>query len=214
MNALKVVYFDIGGVLIEDPAPRMIEYFAKRLEWRIEDYARVSPVWMERFQRGTIDEASFWRGVAEDLGRPRGEPLEGLWGPAFVEAYIEQPPMHAFARAMKARGLATGVLSNTEIPAVAHFNSRGYDCFDHLVFSCECGFAKPEPAIYEHALSLAGASPGECMFIDDKPENVEAAARMGIHAHRFDGNWTALADRLAESGIKFRFPANAPGQRC
>jgi len=54
--------------------------------------------------------------------------------------------------------------------------------FDALVWSFQLGIAKPDPAIYEHALKQLGTSAGETLFIDDKLVNVEAARDLGMQA--------------------------------
>ena len=54
------------------------------------------------------------------------------------------------------------------------------------IISCECGFVKPEREIYELLLSRYGLSPDETIFIDDREENVAAAAELGITPFLFD----------------------------
>ena len=52
--------------------------------------------------------------------------------------------------------------------------------FDRLFLSCEIGQRKPDAAIYTHVLSETGLAPGEALFIDDAPQNIAAAAALGI----------------------------------
>ena len=42
------------------------------------------------------------------------------------------------------------------------------------------GVAKPEPAAYRIILERTGVRPEEALFIDDDPENVEAARSVGM----------------------------------
>jgi putative hydrolase of the HAD superfamily len=53
------------------------------------------------------------------------------------------------------------------------------DCFDALVVSHEVGVRKPHAQIYQHVCALACSHPGECLFIDDLPANVEGARQAG-----------------------------------
>jgi len=57
--------------------------------------------------------------------------------------------------------------------------------------SCYLGLRKPSPAIYQRALDILGRPPQRILFIDDRPENVAAAAKAGITAIHFEG-----ADKL------------------
>jgi putative hydrolase of the HAD superfamily len=52
--------------------------------------------------------------------------------------------------------------------------------FDHFIISGEVGVRKPDPAIFRLALSRLAIEPAEAVFIDDRPENLAAAAALGI----------------------------------
>ncbi|MFD0277611.1 HAD-IA family hydrolase [Kitasatospora sp. NPDC127111] len=56
------------------------------------------------------------------------------------------------------------------------------DLADAVVNSSRVGAAKPDPRIYHLAAERAGTTPGRCLFVDDRPENVAAAARLGMTA--------------------------------
>jgi putative hydrolase of the HAD superfamily len=51
--------------------------------------------------------------------------------------------------------------------------------FDALVLSHEVGHRKPKREVFEHCQRLAHCAPGECLFIDDLPANVEGARAFG-----------------------------------
>lgn len=55
--------------------------------------------------------------------------------------------------------------------------------FDHVVNSSAVGAAKPGPAIFGAALAVAGVEAAEALFVDDAPEHVEAARRLGLAGH-------------------------------
>jgi epoxide hydrolase-like predicted phosphatase len=57
--------------------------------------------------------------------------------------------------------------------------------FDELFISAEIGLVKPDPRLYRLALDRLGVAPGEAVFIDDFPENVQAARQAGLHAIHF-----------------------------
>jgi putative hydrolase of the HAD superfamily len=52
--------------------------------------------------------------------------------------------------------------------------------FDDYALSFRVGAMKPDPLIYRAALSCAGCTAGEALFIDDLPINIEAAEELGI----------------------------------
>ncbi|MER5480400.1 HAD-IA family hydrolase [Streptomyces sp. NPDC002734] len=59
------------------------------------------------------------------------------------------------------------------------------DLADHVVNSAWEGVAKPDPEIYRTACRLAGVAPERCLFVDDRTENTEAAAALGMSAVRY-----------------------------
>lgn len=77
-----------------------------------------------------------------------------------------------------------GVISNTNSPHIRQLRklSNVLDCFDSLTLSHEVGCMKPDLAIYHAALTNAKSSAGECLFFDDRADNVAAAKSIGIHA--------------------------------
>ena len=61
-----------------------------------------------------------------------------------------------------------------------------YEPFDPCLLSCETGIEKPNPKAYEILLAKLDLPAKEILFIDDRPENVEAAKKIGIDALLFE----------------------------
>jgi putative hydrolase of the HAD superfamily len=100
---------------------------------------------------------------------------------------VQNPVMVAWQSAIKQRGLLTAILSNIGDSVLASVE-REFDWihrFDVLVWSCQLGVIKPNPAIYRHTLAELGVQPEETLFIDDKRPNVEAARALGIQTIEF-----------------------------
>jgi glucose-1-phosphatase len=74
------------------------------------------------------------------------------------------------------------LLSNTNELHALHFRQQFAETlahFDALVLSHEVGLRKPCADIYAHCHKIAGATPRQCLFIDDIPANIEAARACG-----------------------------------
>jgi putative hydrolase of the HAD superfamily len=54
--------------------------------------------------------------------------------------------------------------------------------FDYCYYSYQIQLRKPDPKIYQYILSDANLNPSECFFLDDKPENIDAAMKCGINS--------------------------------
>ena len=68
---------------------------------------------------------------------------------------------------------------------------------DGYVLSCEVNLCKPEPGIYQALFDKYNLVPGECVFIDDLPRNIEMAQNLGMNTILFKGKGEADAE-LAE----------------
>ncbi|MCL2665087.1 MAG: HAD-IA family hydrolase [Defluviitaleaceae bacterium] len=92
-----------------------------------------------------------------------------------------------FAMALKGRcGIA--LLSNDVSEWSAYL--RKFFQLEHLIgrafISGDLGFRKPDPRIFFAALEGLRAEPHECIFIDDRTANVEAASKLGIYSCLYD----------------------------
>jgi len=67
-----------------------------------------------------------------------------------------------------------------------------FDQFDDIFVSGYLGIKKPDPAIFP--LILGQASAESCIFIDDMPKNLNAAANLGIGTIRCYANAEKLPD--------------------
>lgn len=176
---IEAVLFDWGGVLIENPAPGLMDYCARTLGVSVQDYVRAHNAHGEAFQKGAIVEAVFWQRVCRDLNRLL--PRQGsLWGEAFRAVYRPRAEVFALARRLREAGYRISLLSNTEIPAMEFFVELGYEAFDALTFSCAEGVFKPEREIYERAARKLGTVPARCVLIDDRLDFIEGARDAGM----------------------------------
>lgn len=174
-QGIEAILFDWGGVLIDNPAPGLMQHCARALGVSTELYIAVHNAHADAFQKGRVPEKMFWQRVCADLNCP--EPAVGsLWGQAFRAVYCPKEEVFALARQLRADGYKTGLLSNTEVPAMEYFFEQHYDMFDASTFSCAEGVAKPERRIYEIAAGKLGLPCERCAFIDDSPVYANGAS--------------------------------------
>jgi putative hydrolase of the HAD superfamily len=75
--------------------------------------------------------------------------------------------------------------------------------FDSEFYSCLLGVAKPSATFFEKALHALCRNGNTVLFLDDRPENVEAAQQAGLNAAVYLGAEGASTFRrvLAEYGL-------------
>jgi len=200
METIKSVIFDWGGVLIDDPAPGLMQYCAKALKVSKESYIKAHSKFEADFQKGLIRENAFWEKICRELNVPKPK-NPSLWAEAFEAAYVPRKSMFLMAASLQANGYRTAVLSNTEVPAMQHFHLHRYEMFDVAVFSCLEGMKKPDRKIYELILEKFGSQPRQSVFIDDNPEYINGAEEVGINTVLFQ-DINQVKDELNRLGVK------------
>lgn len=178
--SVQAVVFDLGKVLVDFDygiaARRLAENSGESVHG-IQAIIDQSPL-LFRYESAQMTTQQFFDEVRRRIGF-RGSFKE--FAAAFADIFTEIPDMTRLHAALRAHGLSTFVLSNTNEIAIAHVR-RNFPFFAHFtdyVFSFEHAVLKPEPRIYEIAESKSGVRGEEILFLDDKPENVAAAAQRG-----------------------------------
>ncbi len=95
------------------------------------------------------------------------------------------------------------MLSDNDEVTVAHLKKYHKDMlslFSKKYFSHELGLVKPNHRIFQHVLKDAGLISSECIFIDDKPMNIDAAVNVGMRGILFM-NVEQLKKELASYSI-------------
>lgn len=181
---IKNVIFDVGNVLIAfHPEHEMRQLGIP--EDKIEPMAEatyLSPWWVE-LDRGVIPEEEIIAHMkeehpelAQDIDMFFTEGRKGL-----VDSYDYAA---GWLKGLQEKGYKTYLLSNYpenyfELHMKKKFTFMPY--IDGKVVSGAVKMIKPDAEIYEYLLQKFSLKPEECVFIDDRPENVETAEKLGIH---------------------------------
>jgi epoxide hydrolase-like predicted phosphatase len=191
---IRVVIFDIGGVLFHQTDCTRQRHWEKRLGLAEDALGRT--IWTmpisAQAEIGLASEDDVWTAVADrfelnpiDLTALRGDSFSGgVWNDRLIN----------YARSLRIN-YKTGIISNAwpaARAAVKHWVNG--DTFDDLIFSAEVGLAKPDRRIYELALDRLRVQPAEAMFVDDVQENVEATRAIGMAGIRFENTEQTIAE--------------------
>jgi 2-haloacid dehalogenase len=129
---------------------------------------------------------------------PEHAHLIAQWGPRFSEQ-IPGPVagMPELVAELDARGVPLYAITNFSDEFFAPFRAQEAAMFDHfrdIVVSGAERLVKPHAPIYELALKRFGLAPDEALFVDDRQDNVDGAAAVGMHAVLFKDAATLRAD--------------------
>ena len=197
MNSMRFVLFDVMGVIftVGDDVEGLLVPYIHSLKSGIPAH--------------DIRDAY----LAASLGRMSAIEFWALMGferaaiPEIERAYLEQSftldaGFPTCAKALKDR-YRIALLSNDVSEWSRHL--RNFHKIEPLVdaafISGDLGVRKPDPRIYHMAMDAIGARPGECVFVDDSPERVDAARELGMSAilfNREDHDYSGLRVRSFE----------------
>lgn len=109
------------------------------------------------------------------------------------------PGAREFCRFVKSRNFKIFVLSNADNTFHNYFPGFMEETFfDGIMVSAEVHMIKPESGIYEHFIHTFGLAPEECLFIDDREENIAGAEKAGIKGFVFKGDFEPVKNFLKE----------------
>lgn len=112
-----------------------------------------------------------------------------------------------FLRRLNKKGYRLFLLSNTNDMHIAAIRKtagpflykRFIAQFEEVIYSHEAGLRKPDPKLFNKVLKDHDLNPEESIFIDDKKENITAAAKLGLHTWHFnpaEDNILSLRERI------------------
>ena len=193
--AITAVLFDADGV-IQQPSPG----WQDALEGLCDAEGRSDEFLEDVFsaERPCLTGAKDFREqLAVVLSRWRSSvPVDqALRAWAQIEAHSE---IMAIAGRLRAAGVTVALATNQQPYRAAYMTHElAYGTlFDHLLYSCELGHAKPSHDYFAMALANLQVAPGQALFIDDHEPTVAAARISGLHAETFHVSEGAL--RLEE----------------
>jgi FMN phosphatase YigB (HAD superfamily) len=187
---LPHLLFDFGGVIIDIDYDRTPAAFRRlsRAGSTVE-YSQASQAELfDLLETGKISASEFRDGLRQlyDLDAT-DEELDAAWHALLLDVPAERL---ALIGDLRRQGHQTALLSNTNALHIAEINRRlarqyGFqngiaDCLDQVFYSQEVGFRKPGEEIFHHALREMNWQPADTLFIEDSPQHIVTARRLGL----------------------------------
>jgi putative hydrolase of the HAD superfamily len=179
VKPVRTLFWDVGGVLLtnawdHEERERAVENFQLQ---KVDFEARHKEV-VTMFEEGKIsldqylDRTVFYqarkfskeefKSYMFSLSKPKTEVLE-------------------FARRLAGKYLMATI--NNESREMNEYRIKQFglsQICDLFVSSCYVGMRKPDEKIYRVALDMIQKTPDECCFIDDRPANIDGAAKVSM----------------------------------
>jgi len=195
-----LVIFDVGGVALEVESDRLIHQVSQLIGRSFEDVQKA--IYHEElllpFELGRISATAYHEGLKKRLKlRWTYEQFVRAWNGIFREnADVTQimqrlAPRHRLVALTNTNTLHLDYVK-TAFPSLA--------VLDDWVASCEVGLRKPDPGFYQLALERSRVQASQAVYIDDRPELVDAGRGVGLTAIWFE-NGQQLEQDLQSIGL-------------
>jgi len=202
---IKTIFWDIGGVLLTNGWDKgQQQRVLTQLGVNLADYDARHDAANYFWERGLSDARTFFNKTVFHAEAPTYSfTFEELWAAICSENQILHKECFDILAALQSTGaykLATLNNESRELNAyrLDAFHLRPY--FDYFICSGYVHEMKPHADIYQAAIDISGFPPETALFIDDKPENCEAAVALDMKAIRFESP-AQLTQELAQLGI-------------
>ncbi|XP_008441879.1 flavin mononucleotide hydrolase 1, chloroplatic-like isoform X1 [Cucumis melo] len=186
---LPVLLFDIMDTLVRDPFYDDVPaFFRMPMEELLE--LKDPTVWIE-FEKGLIDEAELEKRFFKD---ERPIDFEGLKS-CMISGYSFLEGIEELLIALKEENYEMHAFTNYPIWYEMIEEKLKISKYLSWTFcSCKNGKRKPDPEFYLEALRHLKVEPANCIFVDDRKKNVEAAKEVGINGLHFKNADLLLKD--------------------
>ena len=187
---MQNIIFDFGNVLVRwEPERVYLPYFGndEAKYWYFWRHV-CGRQWRDRIDAGE-DEQECIRELQSQYPE-YAEPIAMYWDRWDEMLPGEVPGMRELIQRLKASGkYAIYGLSNWSMETFPQARKRFevLQQIDNYVVSGDVKLIKPDPRIFELLLDRFGLKAEDCTFVDDNPDNVEAAKKLGMQGVVFKG---------------------------
>lgn len=179
---IKLIIFDLGGILVPEKKPAILEHVAKEIGCTKEQLDKNLKEYDEALTKGEITLKEFYRKLLKRCTIEKN-PDE------IVKKHIEEYKRVSTQRSEEIISLIEELkinyevvaLTNTEIEMGNYNREHGlFQYFERAFLSTEMHMKKPDAMIFQKVLDECNVTADEALFIDDKEENTEGARELGI----------------------------------
>lgn len=198
----NTIVFDLGNTLIRFDHNIAVDKLKKRfgIDPKVTYQLFFDSPLTHLFEKGLISTEEFYKEALKLLGIdiPYGEFIP-LWN----DIFWEDAESCEIAKKLKSN-YRLFLLSNVNRSHFEHIQSKFsiIKIFDKLILSFVEGAMKPEKAIYDKVIELAGGDPSGVLYIDDREDLVKEAKGLGIDSIRYETAGKLKKELLARGVVK------------
>jgi glucose-1-phosphatase len=200
MATIKLIIFDIGGVIDNFDESQYIHYITKKLGLSGREFAYTLIPMLDKMDVGKIDIFKVKKILAKKF-KVSTSKLE--WDSAFIKLNTLNENVISLINKLSKKykiAILTNVSKSRHLLKMELYLHRVK--YDKMFTSCYLKMSKPDPQIYQFVIKKMKVLPQEAIFIDNLEVNVDGARKVGIHAIRFT-DYDSLVKKLKRLNISW-----------
>jgi len=189
MKKYKAIIFDLGAVILNINYQNTIDEFTKLgIKNAATFYSKkVQTDLFNQIETGMISSNEFLKALQKETKSANIIEVEQAWNAMLLELPEERVQL---IKKLK-NNYTIYLLSNTNAIHINAFKRQlgktkwlsFCELFDKIYLSHELGLRKPDVKIFEYVLKEQKLKTEEVIFIDDSPQHIASAKKIGIHCH-------------------------------
>ena len=201
-NKYKNIIFDLGGVILNidyDITAKAFEKLGISQFHKLFSKAEQNQTF-DLYEKGLISSDEFRDILQKAVTTPVSkETIDDTWNAMLLDL----PPARLDLLKKMKNTHRTFLLSNTNEIHIQCFSkslqqqigvSDLSDYFEKVYLSYEINLRKPDVEIFKYVLDNNRLNPAETLFIDDSPQHIEGAKKLGIHTYWLDVKKESITD--------------------
>lgn len=197
---IKLIIFDVGGVIDTFDESQYIQYITKKLGLPSREFAYTLLPLLDRMEVGKMNTSL----MLNLLARKFNVDVKDLeWDSAFIKLNkVNHDVVNLINRLSKKYKIAilSNVSKSRHIVKMEHYLHQVK--YDAIFTSCYLKMRKPELKIYRFVLKKLNFKPEDALFVDNLIINVQGARKAGIKSIQFI-NYSDLIKKLRKFGISW-----------
>ena len=189
MKNIKAIIFDLGSVILNINYQNTINAFSKLGVKNASTFysKKVQANLFNQIETGDITTEKFLSGLQKETNNASINQVSEAWNAMLLDLPDNRL---AVIKSLK-KEYSIYLLSNTNAIHIDAFKNKlrkvkwkkFCNLFDKMYLSHEVGLRKPNAAIFEYLLKEQNLQAHEVFFIDDSPQHIEGANKLGIKTH-------------------------------
>lgn len=197
---IKLIIFDLGGVIINIDYKKTEDAFGKfGIKASNALYSKLHQTELfDDMETGKISAHEFRQGLRKHADvEMNDQQIDDAW----CAMLLDLPAPRLELLTSVSQNYNSCLLSNTNEIHIREFNKylhRTFDVpditsfFNKVYYSHDIQMRKPHTEIFEYVLRDQGVDASETFFIDDSPQHIEGARKLGIQAYHLQAPETII----------------------